>query len=77
MVTSRNGEDVQHQTLIRSERFFKLHNFWFFATREGAAVGPFDAQEGAANAVDDYIEFMEKADESARQFFVPGIKYAG
>ncbi|MDX2463248.1 MAG: DUF6316 family protein [Porticoccus sp.] len=77
MVSSRNGENEERQLPIRSQRFFKLHNFWFFATREGAAVGPFDAQEGAANAVNDYIEFMQKADDSARDFFTPGAKFVG
>jgi Domain of unknown function (DUF6316) len=76
MVISRNDEKDERQPPIRSERFFKLHNFWFFATREGAAVGPFDAHEGAANAVGDYIEFMDKADDSAREFFTPGAKFA-
>ena len=76
MVSSRDGENEERQPPIRSQRFFKLHNFWFFATREGAAVGPFDAQEGAANAVSDYIEFMQKADDSARDFFTPGAKFA-
>tara|TARA_R110000868_G_scaffold64820_2_gene194524 strand:- start:90 stop:323 length:234 start_codon:yes stop_codon:yes gene_type:complete len=77
MVSSRNGENEERQLPIRSQRFFKLHNFWFFATREGAAVGPFDAQEGAANAVNDYIEFMQKADDGARDFFTPGAKFSG
>lgn len=76
MVISRNGEKDERQPPIRSERFFKLHNFWFFATREGAAVGPFDAHEGAENAVGDYIEFMDKADDNAREFFTPGAKFA-
>jgi hypothetical protein len=76
MVISRNGENGERQPPIRSERFFKLHNFWFFATREGTAVGPFDAQEGAANAVEDYIEFMQKADDGTREFFTPGAKFA-
>ena len=25
----------------RSDRFYSLENLWFFATREGAAIGPF------------------------------------
>jgi hypothetical protein len=76
MVISRNGENGEPQPPIRSARFFKLHNFWFFATREGAAVGPFDAQEGAMHAVEDYIEFMQKADDGAREFFTPGARFA-
>ena len=76
MVKPRKAEDGSQKPLIRSDRFFKLHNFWFFATREGAAVGPFDSKEGAVQAVADYIEFAKKADEETLQFFKIGTRYA-
>ncbi|WP_438951136.1 DUF6316 family protein [Porticoccus sp.] len=76
MVTPRKVEDGSEKPLIRSDRFFKLHNFWFFATREGAAVGPFDSKEGAVQAVADYIEFAKKADDETLRFFKTGTRYA-
>jgi len=56
----RSGEDgVRVPT--RGERFFKLHHFWFFATREGAAVGPFDSKNQAMQGVQDFIAFARSA----------------
>lgn len=72
----RQDENSERHPPIRSDRYFKLHNFWFFATREGASVGPFDSKEGAVNAVVDFIEFAQKAPAETLEFFVPDIKYA-
>ena len=71
----RKDENLPSKQL-RSERFFKLHDYWFFATREGAAVGPFDSKYCAEKAVADYVEFAEKADPEALSFFTPGTRYA-
>lgn len=46
---------------LQSSRFFKLYNYWYFATREGATLGPFDTREQAAVATEDYIGFVEDA----------------
>ncbi len=50
---------------LRSTRYFKLHNYWYFATREGATLGPFDTREQAAQTIEDYIGFVEQAPVSA------------
>lgn len=54
---------------IRSDRFFNLNNYWFFATREGASVGPYDSKEQAIQGVADYIEFVSGADPTSMDFF--------
>jgi Domain of unknown function (DUF6316) len=72
----RQDESSESHPHMRSDRYFKLHNFWFFATREGAAVGPFDSKEGAVSAAVDFIEFAQKAPAETLEFFVPDIKYA-
>jgi|TARA_R110000822_G_scaffold187752_19_gene326841 hypothetical protein len=77
MGTIRQDENSERHPPIRSDRFFKLHNFWFFATREGAAVGPFDSKECADRAVGDFIEFAKQADEETLAFFIPGARQAG
>ena len=76
MSLPRQEENSERHPPIRSDRYFKLHNFWFFATREGAAVGPFDSKACAVNAVVDFIEFAKKADAETLEFFVPDVKYA-
>jgi hypothetical protein len=47
---------------IRTDRFFSARGEWFFATREGAAIGPFDDKEEALKGLDDFIEFMSLAE---------------
>lgn len=46
---------------FRSERFFKLYNYWFFGTREGVTMGPFDSLELARRGIDDYLSFVVSA----------------
>ena len=71
----RDGETAE-QVPVRSQRFFNLHNFWFFATREGAAVGPYDTKPQAQAGVGDYIEFVSGADPSSLQFFTTGTRFS-
>lgn len=71
----RNGEQAGNVP-FRSGRFFKLHNFWFFTTREGTSVGPFDSMPCAEKGVDDYIEFIKVADPEAVDFFRVGARFA-
>lgn len=40
----------------RRQRFFKEDGFWYFSTREGVAVGPFDRINLAVAGSRDYIE---------------------
>ena len=47
---------------IRTDRFFTAQGEWFFSTREGAPIGPFDNKEEATKGLDDFIEFMSLAE---------------
>lgn len=49
---------------VRGDRYFKLHDYWFFGTREGATVGPYDTKEHALKGTREYIEFIERAPQS-------------
>ncbi len=46
---------------LRSDRFFKLSDYWYFITREGATLGPYDSKDQAQHAVADYIQFVNQA----------------
>lgn len=46
---------------VRSDRFFKLSDYWYFITREGATLGPYDSKDQAQDAVADYIQFVNHA----------------
>ncbi len=46
---------------VRSDRFFAAQGEWFFSTREGTSIGPFDNKGEASKGLDDFIEFMDLA----------------
>ena len=46
---------------LRSDRYFKLSDYWYFITREGATLGPYDSKDQAQLAVADYIQFVNQA----------------
>ena len=50
----RQGE--VSNTWFRSNRFYNVKGQWFFSTREGIDFGPFDDQQEAANALQQYIQ---------------------
>ena len=41
----------------RSKRVFKLHEDWFFSTREGLNPGPYENEEQAEQAAGEFVEF--------------------
>ena len=47
---------------VRSDRFFSSQGEWFFSTREGVPIGPFDDKEEARSGLGDFIEFMTLAE---------------
>jgi hypothetical protein len=46
---------------LRSDRFFAAQGEWFFSTREGTSIGPFDGKPEAAQGLEDFVEFMSLA----------------
>ena len=57
----REGE-VGSNPPMRSDRFFAAQGEWFFSTREGAPIGPFEDKNEATKGLDDFIEFMSLAE---------------
>ena len=71
----RQDEPVENIAVpIRSGRFFKLANYWFFATREGPAMGPYDALEQAEVAVGDYVKFVSAASPRVLNLFTKSAR---
>ncbi len=60
IIENREGE--MGTTPVRSDRFFAAQGEWFFSTREGAPIGPFEDKEEARKGLDDFIEFMSLAE---------------
>ena len=46
----------------RRERFFAMSGAWYFRTREGAPMGPFDNRQEAEQGLYDFLEFMTLAE---------------
>ncbi|TQV84645.1 hypothetical protein FKG94_03745 [Exilibacterium tricleocarpae] len=51
----RRGETEMHW--YRADRFFSTSDGWFFLTREGENVGPFENRQEAERAVVLYIRY--------------------
>jgi hypothetical protein len=59
-MNNRTGE-LRGNAPMRTDRFFSAQGQWFFSTREGAPIGPFDGKDEARKGLDDFIEFMSLA----------------
>ncbi len=57
----------------RSDRLYSLKNFWFFATREGAAMGPFESRVEAEDSLLDFVEFLDLAKPKTKKKFLASM----
>ncbi|MEJ2416366.1 MAG: DUF6316 family protein [Exilibacterium sp.] len=57
---NRKGEQGKIPT--RSERTFQKFNYWYYSTREGVDIGPFDSKEDAQIGAGEFIEFIQSAE---------------
>ena len=56
MKSNRNGENGKVPS--RQERFFQQENYWYYTTREGVDIGPFDSREDAVYGAGEFVEFI-------------------
>lgn len=74
---NRRGE--QGSLPSRSRRFFQQDNYWYYNTREGVPIGPFDSLSEAETGVSDFIDFVTHAEPSIAQvlqLYVPSVSAA-
>ncbi len=62
MAMNRTGEAGNCPN--RSQRFFKKADYWYYSTREGVDIGPFDSLSEAETGVSDFIDFILHAEPS-------------
>lgn len=55
-MSNRTGE--QGATPPRTGRFLQRDGYWYYSTREGVDIGPFDNRADAENGVGDFIDFI-------------------
>ena len=60
MTMNRTGESGTCPT--RTQRFFKKSEYWYYSTREGVDIGPFDSLGEAESGVSDFIDFILHAE---------------
>lgn len=56
MPANRNGE--QGNTPNRNSRYIQKAGYWYYSTREGVDIGPFDNQQDAVLGVTEFIEYL-------------------
>ncbi|MFA7554328.1 MAG: DUF6316 family protein [Spongiibacteraceae bacterium] len=62
MMHRENRDGETGAVPMRSARFYTIQGDWYFSTREGAAIGPFDNKMEASQGLQDFIEFMSLAE---------------
>jgi len=60
LTLNRKGESEASSE--RSERIFIQRNYWYFRTREGMDIGPYDSQTDAISGISSFIEFLSTAE---------------
>ncbi len=60
----------------RANRFYKLSDNWYFTTREGLSMGPYDSQEEAKTGTSDYITFVSNAAPHVLKLLTPNSQNA-
>ena len=57
---NRTGEQLDVPT--RCSRYFEKAGYWYYTTREGVDIGPFDTLHEAERGVSDFIDFVLHAE---------------
>lgn len=68
----RDGDDSG--TKERTDRFMKRDGYWYFRTREGFDVGPFDGRSEAQYALLYFVESHEWPTDEQLADFIEGCK---
>ncbi len=63
MANIRTGDSGP--TPDRSARIFEKDSYFYYKTREGIDIGPFDSVKDAERGVRDFIDFMQTEPQSS------------
>ena len=74
MDEKRNGE--AGAVPMRTDRFFAVNSAWYFATREGASIGPFEDKSEAQKGLDDFLDFIQLAEPKVLSTFYASLHTA-
>ena len=68
MTCNRSGE--KGNVPPRSSRIFNMENVWYFSTREGADIGPFNSKIEADGGLQDFLQFIQLANKETLRGFL-------
>jgi len=74
MEEKRNGENGA--VPMRTDRFFAVNSAWYFATREGASIGPFEDKSEAQKGLTDFLDFIQLAEPKVLSTFYASLHTA-
>ena len=58
---------------MRTDRFFAVNSSWYFATREGASIGPFSDKVEAQHGLTDFLDFIQLAEPRVLSTFYSSL----
>lgn len=58
---------------MRTDRFFAVNGSWYFATREGASVGPFEDKHDAQSGLTNFMDFIQLAEPRVLSTFYASL----
>lgn len=61
-VSAMNRIGESNNTPTRTSRYFKVDDYWYYSTREGIDIGPFDTAQEAESGISDFIDFIIHAE---------------
>lgn len=59
---------------IRTDRFFAVNAAWYFSTREGTSIGPFETKSDAKQGLNDFVNFIKVAEPRVLTSFLSTLK---
>lgn len=75
LLNKNRKNDSKDLKADRTDRFTKEGEHWFFKTREGLDVGPFDSRSEAQYALLYFVERLEWPDAEQLKGFIEGCEY--
>lgn len=62
MAVSNNRAGEQGSVPSRHGRYLQKDGYWYYTTREGVDIGPFDSRTDAEVGVGEFIEFIQASE---------------
>lgn len=63
-MNTRTGEN--RVTPPRTDRFFERNNYWYYITREGVEIGPYDSRRAALFGCTLVIDYISRRNPAVR-----------